>query len=282
MDFPSLCQPDGLKSCGACCGLYNYRDGRRPVLEARIRRRTEEILSLHPLDPDALREYAGRVRATEPEGKLLETIYNCEYLGFVNPEQSRVGCLLHPDLNQGRDWRSFSFYGAELCAGHFCLSHQKLTAEEKACVVLSLDDWYAYGICVTDVDLCKSFFAHAGALLGRQPSLSALSRPGVRRAACDFFSLKISWPFRSPEDGRFGKYCLAEDEYREARIPYAEIGCEKSGYDAIFLSLASHFPDAAALGRAERLVKQRIEAFSRACEKAWEAERDRKGPRRNP
>ena len=26
MDLTSLCQPDHLKSCGACCGLYNHRD----------------------------------------------------------------------------------------------------------------------------------------------------------------------------------------------------------------------------------------------------------------
>lgn len=270
MDLTSLCQPDRLKSCGACCGLYNHRDWQRPSLEARLTRRTERLRALGPLDPGVLREFADWVRATEPQEKLLETIYNCEYLGFVDPGQRRVGCLLHPSLHAGHDLRSCSFYGAELCAGHFCLSYQKLTDEEKACVILSLDDWYTYGLCIPDVDLCKSFFVHAGILLGRQPTLSMLSCPGVQQAARDFFSLKVSWPFRSPDHGRFGKYCLAEDEYREARIPYVEIGCERSRYDAIFLSLASHFPSAEVLREAERLLENRIGSFVKACEESIE------------
>jgi hypothetical protein len=265
MDVSSLCQPDTLKSCGACCGLYNCRDWRRPSLEAKLKRRTERLRGLGPLDPGALRGFADWVRATEPQEKLLETIYNCEYLGFIDPGHRRVGCLLHPSLHAGHDLRSCSFYGAELCSGHFCLSYQKLTEQEKACVILSLDDWYTYGICVTDIDLCKSFFAHAGTLLGRHPTLSMISHPAVQQAARAFFDLKISWPFRSLDQGRFGKYCLAEDEYREARIPYGEIGCDESRYDAIFLSLASHFPSSRKLREAERLLEERIHAFVKAC-----------------
>ena len=261
----SLCQPDDRKSCGACCGLYNYADWQRPSLAARLRRRTAGLRSLGRLDPPALRAFSAWVRATEPPGKLLETIYNCEYLGFVDPHERRVGCLLHPSLHDGRDLRDCSFYGADLCAGHFCLSYQKLTAAEKACVVLALDDWYLYGICVTDVDLCKSFFAQASALIGAEPGPSVLAHPEVRGRAAEFFGLKISWPFRSPDGSRFGKYCLAEDEYREARIDYEAIDCAKSPYDAIFLSLASHFESAAALRAAERIVRERIEDFARSC-----------------
>ena len=35
-----LCQPDAAKSCGACCGLYNYLDSSRPALEERLMFRT--------------------------------------------------------------------------------------------------------------------------------------------------------------------------------------------------------------------------------------------------
>lgn len=262
----SLCQPDDRKSCGACCGLYNYAGWERASLEARLRRRTERLRSLGRLDPAALEEFCAWVRANEPQGKLLETIYNCEYLGFVDPQSRRVGCLLHPSLHGGRDLRECSFYGADLCAGHFCLSYQKLTAAEKACVVFSLDDWYLYGICVTDVDLCKAFLAHASARLGAEPQPAMLAHSAVRARAADFFRLKISWPFRSQNRSRFGKYCLAEDEYREARIDYEAIGCDKSAYDAIFLSLASHFESAAELRCAEDIVRHLVEAFVHSCE----------------
>jgi len=266
MDSLHLCQPDEYKSCGACCGLYNYRDSSRLSLKERIEKRTREFQRISDPSADTLEEFSQWVCRTESHGKLLETIYNCEFLGFLDPDRCRVGCLLHPAQHQGQDFRSCSFYGAELCAGHLCLSYQKLTQEEKWCVINSLDDWHLYGICVTDIDFCKTFFALAAARLGGQPSLTVLSRPQVRQAAFDFFSLKVNWPFRTDDQGRFGKYCLAEDEYREARIPYEELGCPHSQYDAILLSLASHFSSADEMREAESLIDQRLAAFVHACE----------------
>ena len=111
-----------------------------------------------------------------------------------------------------------------------------------------------------------SFFSLVSARLGEQPRLAALSRPEARRAAREFFALKTDWPFRTSDEGRFGKYCLTEDEYREARIPYAEIGCDVSRYDAIFLSLASQFSSSQQIAEAERIIDQRIVAFVRCCE----------------
>ncbi len=266
MESPHLCQPDSGKSCGACCGLYNYRGSNRSNLEYRLKRRTKAFRKLERYTPQALNKFSNWVRSTEPQEKLLETIHNCEFLGFLDSECRRVGCLLHPCRHDGRDLRGCSFYGAELCDGHLCLSYQKLTREEKWAVILSLEDWYLYGICITDIDLCKSFFALAAERIGAEPSLSVISRQAVRRAVKDFLSLKVSWPYRTDDEGRFGKYCLAEDEYREARIPYEDIGCRKSRYDAIFLSLASDFSSAEELRAAERLIERKIAAFARSCE----------------
>jgi hypothetical protein len=262
----SLCQPDTEKSCGACCGLYNYRGGTRKDLHARLGRRTEFFRSLGPPSVEKALAFSRWAKAEESQHKLLETIYNCEFLGFLDADCRRVGCLLHPQQNQGKDLRSCSFYGADLCASHLCLSHQKLTPEEKWCVIYSLQDWYLYGICITDIDLCKSFFRLTSARLGAQPSLPVLRAGRVRQAARDFFSLKVNWSFRSREEGRFGKYCLAEDEYREARIDYAALGGSPSRYDDIFLSLESDFSDLGELEEAERIVDRQIDAFVKACE----------------
>ena len=266
MNPPSLCQPDENKSCGACCGLYNYQGTTRQHLERKFVRRTERFRSLSPYTPEDLKLYSQWVADNETEGKLLKTIYNCEFLGFLDASRRRVGCLLHPRQHNGRDLRGCSFYGAALCDGHLCLSYQKLTLEEKWCVVLSLDDWHLYGICITDIDLCKSFFAVAGERLGRQPSLSMISHREVQRAAKDFFSLKTDWPFRTQEEGRFGKYCLAEDEYREASIPYREIGCNRSAYDTFFLCFESYFKNVEEVREAETLIELRLTAFVNACE----------------
>lgn len=266
MESPHLCQPDSEKSCGACCGLYNYRGSNRSNLEGRLKRRTEAFREIERYTPEALEGFSDWVRSTEPQGKMLETIHNCEFLGFLDLERRRVGCLLHPCRHEGRDLRGCSFYGAELCAGHLCLSYQKLTRNEKWGVVLSLDDWFLYGICITDIDFCKSFFALAAARLGAEVPLTVLSRPAVQESVRDFFALQVSWPYRTGDERRFGKYCFAEDEYREARIPYEEIGCSKSRYNAILLSLASSFSSAEELQAAEQLVEGKIAAFVRNCE----------------
>ncbi len=266
METPHLCQPDPGKSCGACCGLYNYRGSNRANLVQRLKRRTDAFRRLQRTSPEALKRFSEWVRGSEDQGKRLETIYNCEFLGFLDPQCRRVGCLLHPGQHDGEDLRGCSFYGSELCDGHLCLSFQKLSDTEKRAVVLSLDDWYLYGICITDIDLCKGLFRLSAERIGEEPPLAAVSRPAARKALREFFALKLSWPFRSNDEGRFGKYCLAEDEYREARIAYERIGCDRSRYDAILLSLASDFSSAEELREAERLLESRIEAFVRSCE----------------
>ena len=69
-----------------------------------------------------------------------------------------VGCLLHPMVNNGKDLREHSFYGKELCASHECPSYIYLTEEEKKSVIYGADDWYIYGLVITDIDFVKGYF----------------------------------------------------------------------------------------------------------------------------
>jgi hypothetical protein len=153
---PFLCQPDPSKSCGACCGLYNWEDHSRKALSPLLEKRSDLFSSLGR-DPEIFR--AAYAQAIFPPGrKLLEEIHNCEFLGFLDGEKKRVGCLLHPSVNEGRDLREHCFYGKEICAGHFCPSHTHLTRVEQKSVVAALEDWYLYGLVVTDIDLVRDFF----------------------------------------------------------------------------------------------------------------------------
>jgi hypothetical protein len=250
-----LCQPDEHKSCGACCGLYNYRDNRRGVLAERLRRRTK-IFTLLRDDPGRYRhEVAGLEGA-----KLYETIYNCEFLAFVDEEEKRVGCLLHPQLNNGVDLRGISFYGDALCRQHLCPSHEKLTAREKGVVVRLLDDWYLYGLCITDIDLVKTYLFHIQNALGEEFDPAQLdATPALKRLMKGFFSWKGQWPFRREKALRFGKYYFLEGEYHIARIDYGRLGLDPSPYDGIFLSLASEFRDRTEVSVAEGMVHDNIE-----------------------
>jgi hypothetical protein len=250
-----LCQPDEHKSCGACCGLYNYQDNSRAILTERLRRRTECFAAFRS-DPE---QYRHKVAAFK-DAKLYKTIYNCEFLGFVDEGHKRVGCLLHPDINEGMDLRGISFYGKELCRKHLCPSHEKLTTTEKEVAIRLLDDWYLYGLCITDIDLIKSYLFHIQNAVGEEFNPAWLdTRPTLKKLMREFFSWKEQWPFRRKEALRFGKYYFLEGEYHIAHIDYSRLGLDPSPYDAIFLSFASEFRDRAEVSAAEGMVHKNIE-----------------------
>jgi len=261
--FPyHLCQPDNKKSCAACCGLYNYRDSSRSGLERLLRRHTSCLRSPRPLDAAAFRSYARRFRPRENRGvKLCPTIYNCEFVGFLDRGETRVGCLLHPSQRHGEDWRRLSFHGASLCADHFCLSYSYLTRQEQETVIQGVDDWYLYGLVITDIDLVKTYCRHLNDRLGYTFAARLVAHPLLKEAVRQFFALKISWPFRATEPGRFGKYRFSGDSYQEASIDYETLGLAGSPYDGIFRSLGSEFSAGSEVREAERFINSHLDRF---------------------
>jgi len=261
--FIHLCQPDSCKSCGACCGLYNYADSSRNSLVLKLRRRTK-LFHETVLKYDDLNAFSCAIKASESQEKLYEVIYCCEYLGFLDEKESRVGCLLHPFQNNGKDLRNVSFYGQELCDGHFCPSYHHLTWEEKQAVINVIDDWYLYGLCITDIDFIKGYFRFITNGLCAVPDPERLINEKLRNIMLEFFELKISWPFRSPEANRFGKYYFDGSQYMISHIDYQSLGCERSKFDKIFLSLASRFETRQNLRNAEDMIQSNIAKFIEA------------------
>jgi hypothetical protein len=258
----SLCQPDLGKSCGACCGLYNWKDHSRETVGQILERRTGLFLSCgkNPF------RYGNRHAAETfpPNPKLCEEVYNCEFLGFLDPARRRIGCLLHPSLHEGNDLREESFYGRELCAGHLCPSHTHLTAVEQRSVVAALDDWYLYGLVLTDIDFVKEFFRQVQSRLGDSVHMSRLGEPAVQEALGDFYRLKQSWKFASPEN-RLGKYYFSAGEYQIARIdPQRRWRGKPSRFDPILLSLSSEFSSLREVEEAEFLIEEKMDQFVRA------------------
>jgi len=161
-----LCQPDAGKSCGACCGLYNWGDHSRTFLEQLLDERTEAFHRIGSLPENTLASFRRKQEEREIMPRLCDSIYNCPFLGFLDESRQRVGCLLHPTLHNGRDWRDVSFYGEELCREHLCPSNASLTDAEKQAVALVIDDWYLYGMVITDIDLVKEYFRLIADALG--------------------------------------------------------------------------------------------------------------------
>jgi hypothetical protein len=259
-----LCQPDGAKSCGACCGLYNWEDHSREALSSLLEKRTELFFSLGKRPDILLYRRLSQDLLTGRE--LCETIHNCEYLGFVDTDRKRVGCLLHPALHRGVDLRVHSFYGVDLCAGHFCPSFTYLTTMEQEAVIRAIDDWYLYGLVITDIDLVKEFFTIIQNRLGESIRRGRLGDPGVTSALHDFFTLKERWKFRSWEN-RLGKYYFSEAEYRIARIGYERRwGIKPSRFDKILVSLSSEFRTEEEVIEAEDVIEGKVEVFIRSYE----------------
>jgi hypothetical protein len=256
--FVHLCQPDASKSCGACCGLYNYADSGREALTERLRNRTRLFREIVH-GPEDLPRFSAMANGMEDGRKRYEVIHCCEYVGFLDKQERRIGCLLHPIQNAGRDMRDVSFYGRELCDGHFCPSYSYISRAEKLAVLEILDDWYLYGACITDIDLVKEFFRLVSEAAGEMPNPSCFRHPALREAARRFFNLKLTWPFRSDAANRFGKYSFDGTDYAIFVIDYGALGCDKSRFDRIFLSLQSTFRNRHDVQKAEELIRQHLQ-----------------------
>lgn len=136
-----LCQPDGNKSCSACCGLFNFMDLSRENLSR------------------FLREGAARSSACIAAGDYPDqgdrhaireiTSYICPHQGLIF--NKRPGCLLHPQYRTAT-MRNESFFGENICNGFLCPAHTILSTEQKKLVITLLDDWYVYTIAVIDPD----------------------------------------------------------------------------------------------------------------------------------
>ncbi|MEA2102290.1 MAG: hypothetical protein U9P80_06920, partial [Thermodesulfobacteriota bacterium] len=165
-------------------------------------------------------------------------------------------------MNSGRDLRDISFYGRDICEGHLCPSYDKILDNEARIVVDVIDDWYLYGIVITDIDFIKTFFFLVQNRLGESIDPGRVSpNPGARAAMMRYFNLKIRWPFRDTLRPRFGKYFFLGEEYDIDRIDYESLGASPSVYDPVFLSLSSVFNTRKELTEAEDMVNSIMDDF---------------------
>jgi hypothetical protein len=257
-----LCQPDALKSCAACCGLYNWQDHSRTALTGILGIQTDLFMQLESYDDlDCYRDMRNSLINNE---KLFETIYNCEFTGFIDPDRRRVGCLLHPSVTGNHELRNHCFYGSKICREHFCPSYGCLTTTQQKAVVAAVHDWYLYGLIITDIDLVKEFFRHAENTLGESIKPERLEDTALRDILFDFFALKEHWPFKA-SGNRLGKYYFSETEYAIARIEYRKHwGVPDSPWDKILVSLESEFNSLEQLRNAEKMLLENVNAFIQA------------------
>ena len=156
---PHLCQPDKLKSCAWCCGLYNSCDLSRAGLVLKLKIRTEEF-SRTSRTVEAILHFSESHREKESSLFLDPDFYCCEFVGFLNKEETLVGCMLHPVArgNGGIDWRGISFHGAMACQGFYCRSYRELSTMQKEIILSAVNDWFLYGLVISNADFIHRFF----------------------------------------------------------------------------------------------------------------------------
>lgn len=135
-----LCQPDSMKSCCVCCGLFNYRDISKDILEWRLSNSPCSIADNDSID-DKPQKYQHNIRDV--------TSHICRYQGFVSV--NRPGCTLHPHV-RGIDKRNMSLYGSRICQEYLCPAHTILNTRQKKLLISMVKEWYEYSIAILDPD----------------------------------------------------------------------------------------------------------------------------------
>lgn len=259
-----LCQPGGGASCGACCGLYNFRDHSREALERALHRRTDLLRGLAKT-PEAWRKAARSLRRWDKD-PLFPPVRLCPLLGFVDEERKRVGCLAHPAVNDGIDLRDCGAYDAETCQRFECPSFLWLDGPQARLLRAALPDWYRYGLAVTDVEFVRGCVRLLEAEVAGPVDLDALrERPEALAAMARLLSLKETAPDRPRNAAIFGRF--ERDEIGEPTpriLDYATLGAEAAPEDDVLLCLGYAPEDAAALEAARSLIRRHIRAVAEA------------------
>ncbi len=246
-------------SCAACCGMYNWRGFNRDMVRDILSRQTRLF---HEWDGTerGIAEIKKELAHSRPQA-LCGMIHNCEFIGFLDEKQTQVGCLAHPSQNQGRNLREFSRHGRETCDEDICTAYHYLGHALARCVAAAVPDWYLYGLCITDIDLVKNFFAATSEHLHETVSPErVIASPVLLELFRDYLCLKGCWPF-ARDPGRFGKYYFPDGTFRIARIDYQRWGMSSSRHDGILLSLGSTFRTKDELLEAEALIEKKVKRF---------------------
>ena len=263
MDEFVYCQPSGCSaSCGACCGMYNWTGHSRALVQEVLEFQTDCFMNSDRSEKTLLR-LKDEIFSKRPRPRY-PVIYNCEFVGFIDREKKRVGCLLHPGLNNERSLRHVSHHGRQTCDEARCTVYSYLSAAEVALVAKAADDWYLYGLCVTDLDLVKEFFEIASELVFEEVKAErVLGSEKLLNLFRRYLSFKETWPYGG-NPNRFGKYYFAGKEYPIYKMDYNSLGCPESRFDKVLVSLGSEFGSKRELGEAEEALGSLFREFSEA------------------
>ncbi|MDJ0722697.1 MAG: hypothetical protein QNJ04_13775 [Desulfobacterales bacterium] len=260
---PYLCQVSTRVSCGACCGLYNISNLAPGHLEALLTGRVEAFARI-PRVAEAIEDFGRQQLGWTPVERPFPQFHHCPYVGLIGAKQTRVGCLLHPEVpgNQGRDWRELSYYGAKACQTYLCPTTERLPVGYREILRAGFDHWYLYGHAITEYRLWSAFFEELEQRIGRRVSRADFDQGSRARDHLQHFAaLKLSWPFRRADAPGPCHFFFDDALYPRPGVERGDPALPDSPFETIFQELESCFREEAELRRAEAAVARIIEAL---------------------
>ncbi|TGL85586.1 hypothetical protein EHQ68_17430 [Leptospira congkakensis] len=127
----SLCHPGiGNVSCGACCGLFNLKLQPKEF-KTLLLERTEEFKTTVNFEVRHSFPIFRKNRETKEAHiqKKDDMTYNCPFLGYVDLNNGRIGCMIHPIFTGDPKSQNFSFYGASICQAYDCKNKESFLAD---------------------------------------------------------------------------------------------------------------------------------------------------------
>ncbi len=264
-----LCQVNENISCGACCGLYNIPDLTREKLSGTLSERTEAFMKV-PREIDAILEFGKNVLPEEKRKRPFPEFHHCPYIGLIGKGRTRPGCLLHPEScgNNGVDYRGLGYYGSMTCNIYFCPSYTELPVNYKRIIRGSSQDWYSYGLIITETALINAFLSETENRIGRKTEEADICRnPDVASAVREFINLKISWLFR-PQSATPANYFFKDRLYEKMKTDYAGINPDSvsSCHDAIFGEFSSSFRSDEEVRKAGMIIESLWKRFEKGAD----------------
>ncbi|WP_224363819.1 hypothetical protein [Hyalangium versicolor] len=259
-----LCQPGRGASCGACCGLYNFRDHSRAALTERLAEQTARMRDV-PREREAWHAAARDALESRKEPPLFPSVRVCPLLGFIDAEQRRVGCLGHPKVTGGVDLRDCGVYRASICETFTCPSFGWLEDAQARLVEAACQDWYLYGLVITDVEFIRGCLRLIEReLAGPARPERIMARPAALEAVRRLFALKETATGRSPHAPIFGRFTPdMEGEPVSRTLNYARLGVRAAPEDDVVLCLGYDPADASTLIAARERVRLHVRAVVR-------------------
>jgi hypothetical protein len=238
-----LCQVNETISCAACCGVYNVRGATKQALQNRLMERTERFSEI-PRNMEAILAFGREFQQRRPEKSPFPEFHSCPYVGFIGESRSRVGCMLHPAAvgNNGVDFRGLSYYGGMACHTYFCPSHGALPPVVKLSVQNAADDWYLYGLVITETELLKSFFEELEKRI-HQPLNPDKFTNNKRflKAVHEFMQLKLHWPYRPQPDPGPCNYFFKDQCHKKPKLEINDDEKDPVRYAALYRELVTRF-----------------------------------------